>query len=82
MLNSDKSKVNFETSPLCGLYQIKETSSHFHLESNKFKKEREELLNNISSILGKHKVAPQNVTIEELLGEISTKVILKLSGEK
>ena len=69
MVNSHKSKINFETSPLCGVCQIKETHLHNLLESNKFKKEREALLNNISSILSKKKVVLQNVTIEDLLGE-------------
>ena len=49
--------------------QIKETPSHYLLDCNKFKKKREAFQNNISFNLRKNKVAPQNLTIEELLGE-------------
>ena len=50
-------------------YAIKETPSHYPLQCSKLKKERKALLNNISSILSKIKIVPQNVLIEELLGE-------------
>ena len=69
MLNSHKSKMNFETSPLCGVGQIKGTPSLYILKFNKFEKERGPLLNNILSILSKNKVIPQNTTIAELLRE-------------
>ena len=75
MVNSHKSKINFETSPLCGVCQIKKTHSHNLLESNKFKKEREALLNNISSILSKKrlfsKMSPLRICWEN---KISVKV--------
>ena len=40
MLNGHKSKMDFETSPLCGVCQVKETPSHYLLGFKKFKKER------------------------------------------
>ena len=47
-LKSYDSNQVIETSPLCEVCQIKETPSHYLLEWNKFKKEREALQNNIS----------------------------------
>ena len=51
------------------VYQIKETPSDYLIGWNKFKKEREAVLNNIPSILNRNKFVPQNVTIEDLFLE-------------
>ena len=51
------------------VYQIKETPSDYLIGWNKFKKEREAVLNNIPSILNRNKLVPQNVTIEDLFLE-------------
>ena len=69
MLNDHKTKIDLETSALCEVCKIKETLSHYLLECNRFMKEREALLNKIASILIRKEIVPQNVTIEELLGE-------------
>ena len=69
MPNIHKSKINFKTSALCVIYQIKETPSDYLIGWNKFKKEREAVLNNIPSILNRNKFVPQNVTIEDLFLE-------------
>ena len=61
MLSGHKTKINLETSPLCRVCKIKETPSNYHLECNRFKKEREALLNKISFILSQDKVVPKNV---------------------
>ena len=74
-----KSKMDFETSLLCGVFQVKETPSQYILGRNKFKAERKALLSNVSSILSKNKIVPQNVTIGNCWeNKISVKVTLKL----
>ena len=75
--------MDFEPSPLCGVCQLKETPSHYLLGCNKFKKERKVLLSNITSVLSKNKIVPQNFAIEKLLGQQNfSKGDLKLSEKK
>ena len=83
MLNGHKSKMDFETSPPCGVCQVKEIPSYYLLQCNKFKKVRKDLLSNISSISTKIRLLPKMSQLRNCWeSKISANMTLKLSEKK